>query len=610
VNYTSVNPFDSETWFEDDGTLTVRYLNYDDDPLPVNITKRYAMVPDENFLVVEYTFDNLTSSPRTMNLLEQVHLTNKTWGAGTVEDQEGWFDGSRNTLGADMSASGQYHIQLGAFQAMDSYQVADDANSNPAASTSSGWSQFDANGVLNNNGNLFTEDLSLSFQDEVVVPANGSATRAFYYVIESTKALAEAASDVARAQTAAYWFADTADSYEAWLGAGVAVDTSDEGLDTAYIRSQVINKQSQHPTFGNWPAATNIPYEYKVWVRDAAVTAMAMDATGHREDARKYWEWMASVQDIAGNYTTNYSIWHPNQPISFVEPEEDDLGLFLMGVYRHYELTAAENATEAADFLDDVWDAVEGAADYVVNNLETNDFGPRDASIWEEGIEFNTFTQVLYVHGLEAASILATEAGESALAATYENTAGTIRDAVLRSFNDSPRGLWNDSNQYFNRAVNTDGSARDTIDGSSNLIWVFGLLDADDPRVRDHRTKTIGRLTNDDWGIARYEGDEFYHSSVYSPGGQYEAAAAEPVWPQMSMYAALLDHWAGRDDEALARLQWFVSRTGRGFVTPGEPVDWVTGLPLVSTMIEPVTGAWYQLALLNYVDEFDPRMPE
>jgi hypothetical protein len=44
-------------------------------------------------------------------------------------------------------------------------------------------------------------------------------------------------------------------------------------------------------------------------------------------------------------------------------------------------------------------------------------------------------------------------------------------------------------------------------------------------------------------------------------------------------------------------------------VTPGEAVDWTTGQPLVSTMAEPVTGAWYQLAVLNYLNLFDPRLP-
>jgi hypothetical protein len=109
--------------------------------------------------------------------------------------------------------------------------------------------------------------------------------------------------------------------------------------------------------------------------------------------------------------------------------------------------------------------------------------------------------------------------------------------------------------------------------------------------------------------VARYEGDGFYYSSPYSPGGIYEAAAAEPVWPQMSMYAAMLEHWQGNDTASLARIQWYASRTGKGFVTPGEAVDWTTGQPLVSTMAEPVTGAWYQMALLNYINQFDPRLP-
>ena len=77
----------------------------------------------------------------------------------------------------------------------------------------------------------------------------------------------------------------------------------------------------------------------------------------------------------------------------------------------------------------------------------------------------------------------------------------------------------------------------------------------------------------------------------------------------MSMYAGILEHWQGNDASSLARLQWYVSRTARGFVTPGEAVDWVTGQPLISTSAEPVTGAWYQIALLTYLNVFDPRLP-
>jgi GH15 family glucan-1,4-alpha-glucosidase len=181
---------------------------------------------------------------------------------------------------------------------------------------------------------------------------------------------------------------------------------------------------------------------------------------------------------------------------------------------------------------------------------------------------------------------------------------------MTRSYLASPnRGLWNDTNRYFDRAVNTDGSARTLVDSSSDLLWVFGMIPATDTKVLDHRIKVLSTLTHDTWGIARYSGDTFYYSSPYSPGGQYEAGAAEPVWPQMVMYAAMQEHWAGNDTWALARLQWYASRTGRGFVTPGEAVDWTNGQPLISTAAEPVTGAWYQMSVLNYLNQFDPRLP-
>jgi hypothetical protein len=58
IKYTNAHSFDSEAWFENDGTLTVRYLNYNGSALPVQITKQYAMVPNQNFFVIKYTFLN------------------------------------------------------------------------------------------------------------------------------------------------------------------------------------------------------------------------------------------------------------------------------------------------------------------------------------------------------------------------------------------------------------------------------------------------------------------------------------------------------------------------------------------------------------------------
>jgi len=71
----------------------------------------------------------------------------------------------------------------------------------------------------------------------------------------------------------------------------------------------------------------------------------------------------------------------------------------------------------------------------------------------------------------------------------------------------------------------------------------------------------------------------------------------------------MLEHWLGLDDVAANRLSWYVATTASGFEPPGEAVDWVTELPLVSSASEPVTAAWYGLALLNQLGMFDPRLP-
>jgi hypothetical protein len=77
----------------------------------------------------------------------------------------------------------------------------------------------------------------------------------------------------------------------------------------------------------------------------------------------------------------------------------------------------------------------------------------------------------------------------------------------------------------------------------------------------------------------------------------------------MSMYVAMLEHWLGMDDLAMNRLSWYLATTNLGYQPPGEAVDWTTERPLTSTSSEPVTAAWYLLALLNQLGMFDPRLP-
>jgi GH15 family glucan-1,4-alpha-glucosidase len=306
-----------------------------------------------------------------------------------------------------------------------------------------------------------------------------------------------------------------------------------------------------------------------------------------------------------------------------VEPEHDAVGLFMIGVYHTWRLLKEQDPQAAREFLTgnlekigqsptSIYDAVTRAAEFIGNNIDEHDFGPEDFSIWEENIERSTFTQVTYASGLNAARLLAEEMGEADHASKWLDGARRIREAVGRAASATPcPGLWNDAESRWNRGTSHDCTADNRLDASTDLVWVFGLVDASDGRALSQRDAVLSRLTHgaDHVGIARYEGDQFYFQSPFSPGGQFEASAEMPSWPQMDMYMTMLEHWSGLDDMALKRLQWYVRVTNAGYMPPGEAVDWQTARPLPSTASEPVTGAWYVLGLLNYFDLFDPRMP-
>jgi hypothetical protein len=324
-----------------------------------------------------------------------------------------------------------------------------------------------------------------------------------------------------------------------------------------------------------------------------------------------------------GTWFSNYSYWLRKGPKSFREPEWDSLGLFMTGVYHTWRLLKERDPQAADAFLNgplptigqgpsSVYDAVRRAADYVSSNINDKGFGPGDFSIWEEDFEWATYTQANFASGLNAAHLLAQQMGDADHASRWLNSGNQVLDVINRAAStQSCPGLWNDGESRWNRATWTNCTRDDRLDAATDGVWVFGLVDATDSRLDSQRNAVLSRLApnNDHIGIGRYEGDEFYHQSIVSPGGQFEASTSMPSWPQMDMYMAMLEHWRGMDDIALKRLQWYVRATNVGYVPPGEAVDRQTSRPLASTSTEPVTAAWYILGLLSYLNQFDPRLP-
>jgi GH15 family glucan-1,4-alpha-glucosidase len=603
--YTDAAKFDTEAWFEhapaQAGVLTTRYLTYRTAQTQpgAKIARSYVGVPGQPLFVIRYDIANTTNGTLEFNVLDQVHVNNLAPGTPV----HGFYDNARNALFADMRASGQFVVVLGALQAADGHQVGDDNNSTIGAADIDPWSSFQHDGTLRGNGDVQTPDVDLAFNNRLTLAAGASQQLFFYLTVRPDLVSAQAAADAARAQSGSAWFAQTAATYVTWLAAGGRARQpgfADTGLTDHFQRALIAIKNLQNPVVGTFAASTN-PYSYghKNWVRDGSITAIALDASGRRDEAERYWRWMASVQGSDGTWKTTYNTWDGTY-MSFVEPEYDSSGQFIYGVYRHYEETGDST------FLHDLYPTAKRAADSILGGLSsTNGLGAPDFSIWEEperGLEHNSFTQAWYVAGLYAMQCLAEIRGDTALSDWYAGGPGSIVTALQRRADAGPPGMWNPDG-YYNRAVNPDDSVQPLADTSSNLLIALGVIDPLSGRGGAHIGTMLTNLTKHQYGLARYADDIYYVSSRFNPAKTKfdpgnEAGHPEPPWPQLSMWVAVYETLVGDKDNALKRMQWFTSTTGAGYMPQGEALNSDTAESVLSSMSEPLTASSFLLAAL------------
>ncbi|MBX9701699.1 MAG: hypothetical protein K2X74_19855 [Acetobacteraceae bacterium] len=641
--------FDSTQYFDEKGILRVEYGDYlpTGEDLPVSITRDYAMVPGESLLVERWT---LTNEMEVGDPLIEWDVMNVLALNPDLQQRAVWDEQLETWIVRLDQGEGEKSLWMafGAYQEMTSARVDTESAGLEGGRIAD---DFGADGALGGRERANGEGLVLGMAlDSVDLYPTRPVELYFYTTIaESRDELRENVAKALNPQNTAspgsptYWFEKTEADWEARLAEArdiplaaptgqdglVEADAdgiravSDPALETAYLRSLVTILQSQNPEFGSFVAATNPAYEFKVWPRDGAATAISLDAAGMFDEAEAYWRWMASVEEDGvgdraeqfpnGSFYTNYSFWEQDQPIDFVQPEWDAQGLFLIGVQKHYEALVADGQERRAErFVNDpvVREAFIDSANFISDRVDETGFGPPEFSIWEEFFLYNVFTQVTYAQGLNAAVQLAEAIGAEGEVAAWTEAANSIRDAMLRETTAEPNpGLWNEQEGYFAWGVTPDGEGLvDRQENSANLAIVTGLLDANDPRALQQIQSSIDNTSHDGFGISRYVGDTFYSSSPYSPGGTYESRVDEAVWPQMTSYVGMAKEFQGDLDWAYGSLQWITSVQGEGFAPPGEGVDWSTREPLPSTMSEPVTAGWYIQNLLNYTGQYDPRL--
>ncbi len=595
VKYDQINNFASSAWIDSSGALDANYLTYAGGSVPVQVQRNAVMPPNQPFMVIDYRLTNPGGLAVAWNLLDQVHLNN----LNPSQSVQASYDSTRRALIANMTASGQFYVALGAFQAPGTYQAGNDADSNPSDGAAGAWYQFDANDHLADNGSLSASDVDMAFQNQVTIPAGGSADLYYYLTVRSTLSDVQQAASAAIAQGGAYWFSNTASQVSQWLAGGSSVSTSDSGVNTEYTRALLAIKNAQNPTLGTFPAATNpFAYGYKNWARDSSFIALALDASGHHPEAASYWLWVAGRQNSDGTFSTNWSSWDGSPVTNSVSPEYDSLGHFLNGVWRHYQMTGD------SAFLATVWPKVQLSASWLMDNINSLGFVPADASIWEENDEYNVWTQGWSVVGLYAAERIAQVEGSQSLMDQWNGAAGTVLSAIQRSDTASSPGpgLWNAGAGTYDRAVETNNTPRQLLDSSSDMLTAFGAVDYQSSRAASHVSAVVANLSSDTYGVARYQGDTYYDTSAFDPCGN-EANGTQPPWPQMTNWVGLFRLYTGSSAETLSRLQWDVQTSGAGYMPQGEAVSQGTFTPIVSTMVEPGTAASFVVSALAYTGQ-------
>jgi len=197
--------------------------------------------------------------------------------------------------------------------------------------------------------------------------------------------------------------------------------------------------------------------------------------------------------------------------------EYDSVGEFLVGVYRHYQDTGDNT------FLTTVWPAVQAAANFS-NRMWHQWTRPRDNSIWEQTDQYNTFSEAFYVAGLRAAAHLALTKSNPTDADAWNGSASTILSAIQRSVQLGHPGRVQRHHRLLRPGRHVIGSPDTTIDASSDELIALGDVNANSEQAASQISVVQQALTHDTWGIARYEGDDYYYTSPYSPGGQTKPA--------------------------------------------------------------------------------------
>lgn len=538
------------------------------------ITKTYIADPARSVVLIQTTFDNLTSTPLQLYADYLPQLSN---------------DGMGNTGGTD-AASGDLVASNGSVSsALAASTGFTQTTSGYAGSSSDGSTQLASSHALTSTYSSAPTAGHLVQVAQIPVAASGATTFTLALGFDSSQSAA--ISDAAASLAAGFGSLETSfeSGWHSWvsgLNAPPASVTGSAQLDEQYYVSLMEVKADEDKTYtGGFIAAPTDPWGtsvsansggghgyHVVWTRDEYEMASALLAAGDTTDANAALQYIFSYEEESSGAVKQNSFLNGTAVFGSLQMDEVADPIILA-----WQL----GATSAAD-----WGHVESLANYLVSNGPAT---PQER--WEENGGYSPATMAAEIAGLICAASIAETNGAASQAAAYQSTALTWA-AEVDSTTYTTSGSYGDGD-YFLR-ITPDGSPN----SGTSISIANGGGSHDDRAVVDpsflelvrlgikaagatYITSTLSvvdsqlKVTTPEGPIwHRYNFDGYGETSS---GADYTGSGVGNPWPVLSGERGEYDVAAGNLSGAQSLLATMAGAAGPGYQIPEQVWGGATG---------------------------------
>jgi GH15 family glucan-1,4-alpha-glucosidase len=246
--------------------------------------------------------------------------------------------------------------------------------------------------------------------------------------------------------------------------------------------------------------------------------------------------------------------------------QEDETGLVLWALWKHYE------RHRDIDFAHKLYESlVKKCANFMLVFRDPGTGLPAPSwNLWENSFGIHTFTCASVVAGLKAAARFAELFAETDRALLYEEAAGTIAAAMVKS-------LYSERHGRFLRSLVVDNDDRRhedaTIDASLFGLFYLDCFSPDDPHVTVTMSAVVEHLAIGG-GFARFENDDYMRIHERSIGNPWFVCS---FW--IAEYFIATAKTTADLEKAQAILEWAANKALPSGVL-AEQVDPATGEPV------------------------------